>query len=133
VNLDMSFHPVDSRWRLSAAVTWHSGWPYSTTFVRVDTVMRTPESYSLAGLSPAGWLQHGPVAGIQRIDVRWMRFLDTPRWHGSVFAEIYNVFNTINPRGTQLRAVRRARRVHSSAGLQSSIPRLPAIGVSWDF
>ena len=115
-------------------MTWHSGWPYSTTFVRVDTVKRTPESYSLAGYLQQDGYNTGRLPAYKRIDVRWMRFLDTPRWHGSVFAEIYNVFNTINPRGylNYVQFDGRGGFIRRQV-YNSSIPRLPAIGVSWDF
>ncbi|MEP6621646.1 MAG: TonB-dependent receptor [bacterium] len=134
VNLDGTFHPDDDRWRLSVAFTWHSGWPYTTTFVRVDTVARFPDHYQLAGYIANDTYNGATLPAYQRFDVRWMRFIDTAHWHGSVFAEIYNVLNADNTRGyyTYVQFDGRGgflRRVNPTA----AIPRLPAIGLSWDF
>ncbi len=133
--IDLSWHPLDGSWRFTTTTfTGHSGWPYTTTVVRVDTVSRTATTTTLGAYIASGSFNDATLPFYSRFDVRWMRFIHTAHWHGSVFAEVFNIFNADNPRGYYDSVRFDGRGGYTLRSVpNSAIPRLPAIGLSWDF
>jgi hypothetical protein len=59
---------------------------------------------------------------------------DTRKGRWSVFAEVYNLLNTANPRSYYVNLnVDNQRRVTTVRGTEANIGRLPAAGVTWEF
>jgi hypothetical protein len=134
VHGDWSYRPTSNKWRLSIAWLWHSGWPYTPPLVAVDTLRNTPTEFQLAASWYPGEIGSGRLPAYRRADVRWTRYFNTRRSRWSVFAEVYNLLNTENPRGYYIGLnVDNQRRVTTPRGTEANIGRLPTAGVTWEF
>jgi carboxypeptidase family protein/TonB-dependent receptor-like protein len=134
VHGDWSYRPTSNKWRLSVAWLWHSGWPYTPPLVAVDTLRDTPTEFQLAVRFYSGDIGSGRLPAYRRADVRWTRYFDTRRGRWSVFAEVYNLLNTQNPRGYYVNLnVDNQRRVTTTRGTETNIGRLPTAGITWEF
>lgn len=134
VHGDWSYRPTSNKWRLSVAWLWHSGWPYTPPLVAVDTLRNTPTEFQLAARFYSGEIGSGRLPAYRRADVRWTRYFNTRRGRWSLFAEVYNLLNTQNPRGYYVNLnVDNQRRVTTTRGTEGNIGRLPAAGVTWEF
>jgi hypothetical protein len=134
VHGDWSYRPTSNKWRLSVALQWHSGWPYTPPLVEVDTLSNTQTEFQLFARWYPGEINSGRLPAYHRGDVRWTRFFDTRAGRVSLFAEVHNLLNAKNPRGyyTNLN-VDNQRRVTLTRGTESNIPRLPVVGLTWEF
>jgi hypothetical protein len=133
VHADWSFRPASNAWRLSVGGVWHSGWPYTPTVLRVDTLENTDTRFSLRSTREVGALNSERLRAYKRIDVRWTRYFDTRRGRVSVFGEVYNLFDNTNARGMWKRLRVRGRGVLVETGEFTQWPRLPLAGLSWEF
>ena len=131
---DWAYRPSSNRWRFSVAGLWHSGWPYSPSYLVVDTLENTPERFSLMVHEKLGDLYTERLPSYRRVDARFTRFFQTRTGRVSLFAEVYNLFNFHNRRGygTNL-DVDRQRKVSSYPAGQDWIPRLPTFGFTYEF
>jgi hypothetical protein len=133
VHADWSYRPTSNAWRLSVGGVWHSGWPYTPTVLRVDTLENTETRFSLRSTHEVGALSSERLRAYKRIDVRWTRYFDTRRGRVSVFGEVYNLFDNTNVRGMWKRLRVRGRGVLVETGEITQWPRLPLAGLSWEF
>ena len=99
VHADWSFRPTSNAWRFSVGGVWHSGWPYTPTVLRVDTLENTETRFSLRVSREVGALNSERLRAYRRVDVRWTRYFDTRGGRVSVFGEVYNLFDNTNARG----------------------------------
>jgi hypothetical protein len=130
---DWAFRPRSDRWRLAVAALWHTGRPYTPQRVTVDTLVNTPQQFSWYSEWAPGALHSGRLPAYHRVDARWTRYFDTRRGRVSVFAEVYNLFDTDNVRGYFTNVDVRGRTVSLVRTSDTNIPRLPAVGVAWEF
>ena len=133
MHADWSYRPTSNAWRLSVGGVWHSGWPYTPTVLRVDTLENTETRFSLRSTHEVGALSSERLRAYKRIDVRWTRYFDTRRGRVSVFGEVYNLFDNTNVRGMWKRLRVRGRGVLVETGEITQWPRLPLAGLSWEF
>ena len=113
---------------------WHSGWPYTPTCLRVDTLENTETRFSLRSTHEVGRAELGAPARLQAN----RRAVDSvlrhaPRAHLSVFGEVYNLFGNTNARGMWKQLRVRGRGVLVETGEITQWPRLPLAGLSWEF
>jgi hypothetical protein len=130
---DWSYHPASNRWRLSLAGTWHSGWPYTPTLTRVDTLVDTPTLLDVQVERAPGAIRSARVPAYRRVDARWTRYVDTRRGRLTLYAEVYNVLGTRNVRSYFTNVDVQDRVLALRPGSNAWLPRLPAVGASWDF
>ena len=131
---DWAYRPSSNRWRFSIAGVWHSGWPYTPTFMTVDTLENSTTTFSIHPEQTLGELYSERLPGYRRIDARFTRYIDTRNGRLSLFAEVYNLFGFHNRRGyqTEVNIDARRRLVFSRPG-EDWIPRLPTFGLTYEF
>ena len=71
----------------------------------------------------------------RRVDARWTRFFDTRDGRVSLFAEVYNLFGIHNRRGysKNVSIDPQRRQVTFVRANEDWIPRLPTVGITWEF
>jgi hypothetical protein len=127
---DWAVHPVSNTWRFSAAALWHSGGPATARSFRVDST-GTGASKRFFVTPEFGGMNAERLPAYQRVDVRFTRYFDTRRGRVSLYADVFNLLGTENPRAYDYSIfvnpffVRR--------GYDTYLPRLPSLGVSWEF
>jgi hypothetical protein len=130
---DWSLRPVSGAWRLSVAGVWHSGWPYTPTKLVLDTLANSPSQFILQVNRSVGDLNSQRLPSYHRVDARFTRYFDTTRGRLSAFAEVYNLLGTKNVRGLWKRVEARGRNVQVVTGEVDQWPRLPLVGLTWEF
>jgi hypothetical protein len=133
VHVDWSFRPSSNTWRLSVGGVWHSGWPYTPTVLKVDTLENTDTRFSVRETRLVGPLNTERLPSYHRIDARWTRYFDTRHGRVSVFGEVYNLLNATNVRGMWKDLQVRGRGVLVTTGELTAWPRLPLAGLTWEF
>jgi hypothetical protein len=133
INVDWAVHPVSNKWRLTLSGLWHSGWPYTPDLVRVDTITNTSQTFSVFTERELGLLNSQRTPAYNRVDARWTRYFETRRGRVMFFADIFNLFDRHNVRGSYTNVGISGRAVSVSEGERVSIGRLPTVGFSWEF
>lgn len=133
VRLDWAFHPVSNRWRLAVASQWHSGWPATPVILKVDTLSSTATSTSVFVTPIPGSFDSERLSGYSRVDARWTRFFETRHGRVSFFAEVFNLFNSHNTRGEFATLRVNNGKIVSGKSTNDMLPRLPSIGITWEF
>lgn len=130
---DWSLRPTNNAWRLSVGGVWHSGWPYTPTKVVLDTLVNTSSQFVLHADRSLGALNSERLPNYRRVDARFTRYFDTGRGRLSAFAEVYNLFGTKNVRGLWKHIEANGRNVRVVTGEVDQWPRLPLVGLTWEF
>jgi hypothetical protein len=134
VRMDWAWHPTSNKWRLALAGQWHSGWPLTPPVLEVDTVDNFPRASTLFTALTPGAFNSERLPGYQRVDARWTRFFETKRGRVSLFLEVFNLFNAANTRGVfDFARVNSSGAVTVSRGTEEMLPRLPSVGIAWQF
>jgi hypothetical protein len=131
VYLDGAYLAASGKWRVSAGWLFHSGWPYTPTFFRFDTVVTTSQFSIVNATSRIGAVNSGRLPSYKRLDLRATRYFDTRNGRISTFIDLFNTLNAWNPRGYQYDFRQNPFRVERSVDRQ--IPRLPTAGITWEF
>ena len=128
---DASYRAPSGKWRVSAGLLYHSGWPYTPNYFRTDTIIANENGLLLNITDRLGELNSGRLPSYYRLDFRATRYLSVRGTRIAVFADIFNALNRENPRGygydLKFNPVRIVR------VLDTQVPRLPTIGVTWEF
>jgi hypothetical protein len=135
VTADWAYRPTSNKWRLSIAGVWHSGWPYTLQVVTIDTIAKSPTTFGILPQWAAGELNTERLPSYRRVDARWTRFIDTRNGRVALFAEVYNLLGIHNRRGyyTNVNFDARGGRVTFPRSSEDWIPRLPTVGITWEF
>jgi outer membrane cobalamin receptor len=117
-------------WTWAIAWTFHSGWPMIPATFRVDT-LSTGQRYVHRVPSPPLFSER--LGAYHRVDMRVSRAFDVGRNRISFYAELFNLFDAENQRGTSYRA-RLTTAAYTVEGFEELyLPRLPSLGVRWEF
>ena len=117
------------RWRLSAAWEYHSGLPITASTLQ-------------SGLSTSGrlWVRsvYGPLYGdrlpaYHRMDLRFTRSWTGRPGSGTAFVDVFNLYDRQNPRSYSYSFTPQQTTVQVNRKIESSLPVLPSLGVSWEF
>jgi hypothetical protein len=117
------------RWRMSAAWEFHSGLPITGSTFQ-------------SGMSSNGrlWVKtiRGPLYGerllaYHRMDLRFTRTWAGRHGNGSVFLDVFNLYDRSNPRSYSYSYSPGTNGVVVNRTIESSLPVLPSLGVSWEF
>ncbi len=130
---DWSLKPVSNAWRLSVGGVWHSGWPYTPTKLVLDTLVNTPGQFVLHADRSVGDLNSQRLPNYHRVDARFTRYFDTSHGRLSAFLEAYNLLGTRNVRGLWKHIEAYGRDVQVVTGEVDQWPRLPLVGLTWEF
>jgi hypothetical protein len=130
---DWSLKPASNKWRLSVGGVWHSGWPYTPTKLVLDTLVNTSGQFVLHADRSVGDLNSQRLPNYRRVDARFTRYFDTTRGRLSAFLEAYNLFGTKNVRGLWKHIEANGRNVQVVTGEVDQWPRLPLVGLTWEF
>jgi len=129
VYLDFNYRP-NPKWRLNWAWQYHSGWPYTAVAFQRVVLNNDAVSYELIYEPRNG----ARLPAYHRFDVRANRYFNVGKGQLAVFVEVINLYNRANVRSYvydldlqpngQFVATRNA---------EKWFPRLPSIGISWEF
>ena len=133
VHFDWSVHPANNAWRLSVGGLWHSGLPYTPTVIRVDTLVNTPTRFQFDVRRGPGEYDSARLPAYSRIDTRLTRYINTGGGRVSLFGEVYNLLGAVNVRGLSKDAFINGRRVSIVTKEFNQWPRLPIVGLTWEF
>ena len=119
-----------SGWTWAFAWTLHSGWPFIPATFRVDTISATQRAIRRVPSAP---LFAEQLDAYQRFDVRVSRAFDVGRSRISFFAELFNILDTENHRGNSYAVRVVSGEFQIDRFRESFLPRLPSLGVRWEF
>lgn len=128
VSADATFVPARD-WQLSAAWSFHSGWPTTGTSYRLE---------SLTGGRQVAVPVIGPAYGLRlpdyhRLDLRVTRRLPGSRGEWRVHLDLFNAYGRANLLGYLHRAVWRDGRLEVAREPRTQIPFVPSLGATWEF
>ena len=128
IYLDFNYRP-NSKWRINWAWQYHSGWPYTAAhFERVN--LGTGFFYQLV----FGTRNEARLPAYHRLDVRANRYVNVGKGQLSVFLELINLYNRTNVRSYEYDLDRQPNGQPVTTRLvEKWLPRLPSIGISWEF
>jgi len=122
---DVSYRP-SGQWRVHVSWGYHTGWPYTPLTFSVREDGRVVGQYA----EP----RSARYPGFHKLDLRASRYFDIGRSRMTVFLEVVNLYNRDNPRVYFYDVVGNGRGgINVIRGQDSWLPRLPSIGLSWDF
>lgn len=129
IYLDFNYRP-NAKWRLNWAWQYHSGWPYTTArFERVD-LGNGGFFYALRFDARNG----ARLPSYHRFDVRANRYFNVGKGQLAVFLEAINLYNRTNIRSYEYDLERQPNgQLVTTRKAEKWLPRLPSIGVSWEF
>jgi hypothetical protein len=125
--LDAGFRPSPT-WRLSAAWQLHSGWPATASQFRVVQV--GPRPYTIETFDPFGAAR---LPTFHRLDFRATRSFQTRTGRVYAFVDVFNAYNRRNARAFDYSVDTVGGNLHVERGIEPLLPRLPSVGVSWEF
>ena len=112
----------------------HSGWPYIPAKFVADTLSMGPPVQAVVQRVPAAPRFTAHLPTYYRVDTRLSKSFDRGRNRISAFVEVFNLLGRENVAGHDWSAFLRTNgtlAVSSSEGL--FLPRLPSVGVRWEF
>lgn len=128
---DVSYRAPTGKWRVSAGWLYHSGWPYTPLYFRADTIFANSNQVSLNISSRLGELNAGRLPSYYRLDFRATRYMEFRGSRIAVFADVFNALNRENARGFEYDL--KFNPVRFVRGLDTQVPRLPTLGITWEF
>ncbi|HUR60396.1 MAG TPA: TonB-dependent receptor [Opitutaceae bacterium] len=127
---DLTYTP-SPRWQFSVAWQYHNGWPTSEiNFSRVALA-----SGGNATLGTINHLYGVNLPAYQRVDVRMQRRFQLKNSTLRAYIDVFNAFNRTNIIGYDYRLTEGPNRqlVTNRVPGGSLFPRLPSVGLTWDF
>ncbi len=126
--LDYSLAPSPA-WRLSWSWQYHSGWPITASTFRVDTLANGNVWFT------ENFGQHfaDRLPAYHRMDLRVTRSFDVKRGRLALFLDVFNLYDRDNPQSYNYNLQFRGGRLDVTRQVEPLLPRLPTIGVTWEF
>jgi hypothetical protein len=134
--LDASYHPAGSSWRINVAWQVHSGWPDAPVTFAIDTTRSSSggtKIYVIPTYGPLSALGDQRLPWYHRTDVRVSRVVELPHGRLSFFIDVFNLFNSTNPRAYTYRWSFNGGRASVQRVPSAQIGLLPSAGISWEF
>jgi hypothetical protein len=140
INADIAYRPSSS-WRFATAWQYHSGWPITGYDYVRESNANNVEAAVIEG-------RNGPAYAItrkfhrrnsdrlpayHRLDARLSRQFTTKRGRVLVYVDVFNVYNRSNPRALDRFVTFNNGVPNFGNDIDEQIPRLPSIGITWDF
>jgi hypothetical protein len=125
---DVSYRP-SPLWRISGALTVHSGWPYTPrTFGTVK--LADGATAIVSGFAP---IRSGTLPTYHRADLRISRAIPMKDGVVSVYLDIFNLYDRVNAEGYSYNVALVYREPIVRTSVTGLLPILPTLGVSWEF
>jgi hypothetical protein len=121
-------------WTWAFSFTMHSGWPFIPATFAPDTITTGPPANVVPERVPSAPVFTGQLSTYHRFDARISKAFDAGRHRISVFVDVFNLFDRDNESGSSYDAV-----INSGGTVtvrrfrELFLPRLPSLGVRWDF
>ena len=132
VSADWAFRPRSNRWLFSAAGHVHSGWPATPRgFTVVPYTTSTGQTAHLLQTTMGEYATER-LPAYKRVDVRFTRYWDTRGGRVALYADVFNLLGATNPRGYNY-AIFSTNPLNVRRNFDEALPRLPSLGVSWEF
>jgi hypothetical protein len=131
VYIDAGYRPTSGRWRVSAGWLYHSGWPYTPAYFRADTIANKSNQMWITFSEHLGARSSGRLPDYYRFDFRATRYFEFKGTKLTAYADIFNSFNRENARGYGYSVLEQPVRI--AREIDSQVPRLPTIGLTWEF
>ena len=131
VSLDASRRGLSGKWMISAAWLYHSGWPYTPTYFRADTVISNTNTLLVNISGKFGELNSGRLPPYHRIDFRATRYFEVRGGRLAVFFDVFNALNRDNARGYGYDLKFQPLRIERV--IDGQVSMLPTAGVTWEF
>jgi hypothetical protein len=124
--IDYSYAPSPA-WRLSVAWQYHTGWPITPSIFTTDSArQRIFHDY--------GPYNSDRLPDYHRMDFRATRVWQTPHGRVAVFLDVFNLYDHKNPQAYNYSInFTRGGALNQRRGIETLLPRLPTIGVTWEF
>ncbi|MEX2281311.1 MAG: carboxypeptidase regulatory-like domain-containing protein [Gemmatimonadota bacterium] len=126
--LDYSLAPSPA-WRLSWSWQYHSGWPITASTFHADS-LTNGDIWFIEGFG-----QHyaDRLPSYHRMDLRVTRNFELKRGRLAMFLDVFNLYDRDNPQSYNYNINFRNGRLDVTRGIEPLLPRLPTIGVTWEF
>lgn len=136
IYMDATWSPGERRWHLSIAAQAHSGWPESPVQFVLDTVKNSKGQKSTTVLTV-----YGPVTNLgkarlpwyHRVDARATRDFTIKGRSVSMFADVFNVFNSPNPSAMNYKTTNANNQVFVTRNPEMQLGWLPTAGITIEF
>jgi hypothetical protein len=101
--------------------------------VTFDTLVNDGQQLTIFVQSKPGAVNSERLPEYRRVDIRATRYFDLSHGRLSLFAELFNLFNSANPRGYHYNLNNDAGRYSVVRAYATQLPRIPAAGITWEF
>jgi hypothetical protein len=137
---DIAYRPASS-WRVSTAWQYHSGWPITGYDYVRESNANNVEAAVIQGVGGPAFAitrqfhrrNSDRLPAYHRLDARLSRQFTTKRGRVLLYVDVFNLYNRRNPRALD-RNVTFTNGVPSFGNdIDEQIPRLPSMGITWDF
>jgi outer membrane cobalamin receptor len=126
--VDYSIAPSPA-WRLSASWQYHTGWPITAEQFRVDTLSDGDVYFTQNFSEPYG----DRLPAYHRMDLRVTRDFALGRGRLSVFLDVFNLYDRDNPQSYNYSLFFNPRGLSVQRSIEPLLPRLPTVGLTWEF
>jgi hypothetical protein len=127
--VELGYRPTP-RWSLSSSWQMRSGRPYTSSSIVTTTLPDGTQEHRYV----FGELYGKRLAAYHRLDLRATRRFDVGRNQIAVFVDVFNLYDRENPRGWSSSLENDGNgTVRLEEGPVMNLPRLPSLGVSWEF
>lgn len=129
IYLDATYRPAP-RWRVNVAWQYHTGWPYTPATVEPAQYPDGTRYYRTV----YGKLNSERYPAFHSMDVKVSRYFDAGQGRVNVFLEFINFYNRGNVKNYYFEDFLLPNgEIAFEQGADLWLPRLPSIGVSWEF
>jgi outer membrane cobalamin receptor len=127
--IDYAYAPSPA-WRLSWSWQYHTGWPITRATFRADSLNNGDIYFT----REYGSYYADRLPAYHRMDLRVTRNFALKRGRLSMFFDVFNLYNRSNAQAYNYSiSYRRPNTLTVSRGIESLLPRLPTLGVTWEF
>jgi hypothetical protein len=127
LNLVVGYRPKPN-WSIGGSWVFHSGWPATSTVFRAERV-----GNSLWSVASFGDWNGKRLPSYQRLDLRATRLFQVGDQRISFYVDVFNALNRKNAGGFEYSVTFFNGNLLSQENYESLLPRIPSIGISWEF
>jgi hypothetical protein len=127
MNLVLTYRPKPT-WSIGGSWQYHSGWPATSTVFHAERV-----GNSTWAVSSFGDLNGVRLPSYQRLDLRATRLFQLRDQRISVYLDVFNALNRDNAAGFEYSVYFQNGQLRATEKYESLLPRIPTLGISWEF
>jgi hypothetical protein len=127
LNFVVGYRPKPN-WSIGGNWQYHSGWPATSMVFRVERV-----GSSIWTVEGFGDLNAKRLPSYHRLDLRATRLFQVGDQRISVYVDVFNAYNRQNAGGFEYSVHVRNGQLSTQERYEALLPRIPSIGVNWEF